>query len=64
MSYKQAIYNCQPTNPSKYHPPLLAYITMSSEMLQQLYFSQRTLREDLLGEDICNLLDRDAFVGL
>jgi len=37
---------------------------MSSEMLQQLYLSERTLRQDLLAEDIGDLLDRNAFLCL
>lgn len=37
---------------------------LTSEVLQQLDLSERTLGKDLLGEDIGNLLDRDAFAGL
>lgn len=40
------------------------YIAMSSEMLQQLYLSQRTLGQDLLAEDIGDLLDRNPFLSL
>jgi len=34
------------------------------EVLQQLYLAQRTLRQDLLAEDIGNLLDRNSFLCL
>lgn len=37
---------------------------MSSEMLQELDFSEGALRKDLLAEDIGDLLDCDAFLGL
>jgi len=37
---------------------------MSSEVLQQLYLTQRALCQDLLAEHICNLLDRNAFLCL
>jgi hypothetical protein len=37
---------------------------MASEMLQKLDFSQRSLRQDLLAEDICDLLDSDTFPSL
>lgn len=37
---------------------------MPSEMLQQFYLSQCTLRQNLLAEDIRNLLNRNAFLGL
>lgn len=37
---------------------------MPSEVLQQLYLTQRTLSQDLLTEDIGNLLDRDALLCL
>jgi predicted metal-dependent TIM-barrel fold hydrolase len=40
------------------------YIAMSSEVLQQLDLAQRTLRQDLLAEDIRDLLDRNTLVGL
>ena len=35
------------------------YIAMSPEMLQQLNLTQRTLRKDLLAENIGDLLDRN-----
>lgn len=37
---------------------------MSSEMLQQLYLTQSSLRENLLAEDISDFLDGDAFARL
>jgi hypothetical protein len=37
---------------------------MSSEMLQKLDLSQRTLGQNLLAEDIGDLLDRNSFIGL
>jgi hypothetical protein len=37
---------------------------MPSEVLQQFYLSQRTLRQNLLAEDICDLLNCNAFLGL
>ena len=37
---------------------------MSSEVLQKLDLSQRTLGQNLLAEDIGDLLDRNAFTGL
>jgi len=37
---------------------------MSSEVLQQLYFTQRALCQDLLAEHICDLLDCKAFLCL
>jgi hypothetical protein len=37
---------------------------MASEVLQKLDLSQRTLGQNLLAEDIGNLLDRNAFLGL
>jgi hypothetical protein len=37
---------------------------MSSEMLEELDLSQRTLCQDLLAENIGHLLDRNAFLGL
>jgi len=40
------------------------YIAMPSEVLQQLDLAQRTLRQDLLAEDIRDLLDRNTLVGL
>ena len=33
-------------------------------MLQKLDFSQRSLRQDLLAEDICDFLDSDTFPSL
>lgn len=38
----------------------ITYIAMSSEMLQELDFSQRPLRQNLFTEDIGDLLDRNA----
>ena len=40
------------------------YITMPSEMLQQFYLSQGTLRQNLLAENICHFLNRNAFLSL
>ena len=37
---------------------------MPSEMLQQLYLSERTLGQDLLAEDIGNFLDCDTLLTL
>jgi hypothetical protein len=37
---------------------------MSSEMLEQLYLTQRALRQDLLAEHICNLFNRNTFLRL
>jgi hypothetical protein len=37
-----------------------SYIAMSSEVLEQLDLSQRTLCENLLAEDIGHFLDSDA----
>lgn len=37
---------------------------MASEVLKQLYLAQSALGEDLLTEDIGDLLDGDALVGL
>ena len=39
-------------------------IPVSSEVLQQLDFTQRSLRQDLLGEYIGHLLDCDTLAGL
>ena len=33
-------------------------------MLQELDFSQGSLRQDLLAKDICDLLDSDTFTRL
>ena len=44
--------------------PSLSYVAVASEMLQKLDFSQRSLRQDLLAEDICDLLDSDTFPSL
>jgi hypothetical protein len=52
----QAVYNT--TTPSS------SYVAVASEMLQKLDFSQRSLRQDLLAEDICDLLDSDTFPSL
>lgn len=37
---------------------------MPSEVLKQLDLSQRTLRQDLLAEDIRDLLDRNPLIRL
>lgn len=37
---------------------------MPPEVLEQFYLAQSTFRQDLLAEDICNLLDRNALAGL
>ena len=37
---------------------------LTSKMLQQLYLPKRSLGQDLLAEDIGDLLDGDALVGL
>ena len=37
---------------------------MAAEVLQKLDLSKRSLREDLLTEDICDLLDRNALLRL
>lgn len=37
---------------------------MTSEMLEKLDLSQSPLRQNLLGEDIGDLLDRNTFLGL
>ena len=37
---------------------------MTSKMLQQLYFPQRSLRQNLLAEDIGDLLDSHTFLSL
>jgi len=37
---------------------------MSSEVLQKLDLSQRTLGQNLLAEDIGDLLDRNSLTGL
>jgi hypothetical protein len=42
----------------------MTYVPVPSEMLKQLYLSQRTLRQDLLAKDIGDLLDRNALLGL
>jgi hypothetical protein len=44
--------------------PSLSYVAVASEMLQKLDFSQRSLGQDLLAEDICDLLDSDTFPSL
>ena len=44
--------------------PSSSYVAMASEVLQKLDFSQRSLRQDLLAEDICDLLDSDTFPSL
>jgi hypothetical protein len=49
---------CNTTTPSP------SYVAVASEMLQKLDFSQRSLRQYLLAEDICDLLDSDAFPSL
>ena len=41
-----------------------SHVAMASEVLQELDFAQGALGENLLAEDIGNLLDGDAFVGL
>lgn len=41
-----------------------AYIAMASEVLEKLDFTQGTLGQDLLAEDIGNLLDGDTLVAL
>lgn len=41
-----------------------AYISVSSEVLQELYLAQSPLGQDLLAENIGDLLDGDALVGL
>lgn len=38
--------------------------SLTSEVLQQLDFSERTLGQDLLAEDIGDLLDGNALLGL
>jgi hypothetical protein len=43
---------------------VLTYITVSSEVLQKLDLSQGTLGQNLLAEDIGDLLDRNALIGL
>lgn len=43
---------------------MIAYVTVSSEMLQELYLPQRTLRQNLFAEDIGHLLDRDTLLCL
>lgn len=43
---------------------LFAHVAMASEVLQQLDLAQCALGEDLLAEDIGDLLDGDALVGL
>ena len=42
----------------------MPYISMPAEVLQKLDFSQGTLRQDLLAEDICNLLYGNPFLSL
>lgn len=37
---------------------------MSPEVLKELYFAQGTLGQNLLAEDIGDLLDGNAFIGL
>ena len=37
---------------------------MGSEVLQQLYLTQRPLCQNLLAEDISDLLDRNTLAGL
>lgn len=37
---------------------------LTSEVLQQLNLSQRSLGQDLLAEDVCDLLDGDALATL
>ena len=39
------------------------YIPVASEVLQKFDLTKRTLRKNLLGEDVGDLLHRDAFVG-
>ena len=52
----QVVYNT--TTPSS------SYVAVASEMLQKLDFSQRSLGQDLLAEDVCDLLDSDTFPSL
>lgn len=40
------------------------YITVSSEVLKELYLAQCSLGQNLLAEHVGNLLDSDALVGL
>lgn len=42
----------------------MAYITVSSEVLEELYLTQCSLGQNLLAEYIGDLLDSDALVGL
>jgi len=41
-----------------------AYIAVASEMLEQFYFSQGALGQDLLAEDIGDFLDGNALTRL
>ena len=39
-------------------------VSVTTEVLQQLDFAQGALGQNLLGKDICDLLDSDALAGL
>lgn len=52
------------TTPRWYRAGWVAYVTVSPEMLEELDLAQSALGKDLLAEDIGDLLDGDAFVGL
>lgn len=41
-----------------------AYVAVATEVLQQLDLAKSSLGENLLAEDIGDLLDGNAFVGL